>query len=189
MTYFTAVETYPVARKMSRRDLHAIIAAATDGRTPRTLWAMPHPSLLIIQSAEAPDSAILSSLGSIVAQRPYRSIFCVGAQVVLAGIVNPTRAKKGRDDSRGRRIPVAAADLPSWFQRRIPAVEMTEIVTEPLEVVRTARPGMRMTHAAAGLSAIGTVIDADALEASLLAGVGAGKAYGFGLILARQVDR
>ncbi|MGO5253404.1 MULTISPECIES: type I-E CRISPR-associated protein Cas6/Cse3/CasE [Collinsella] len=163
------------------RWLHQRIAEVSSD--PRPLWAFPRHGIVITQTrlGLAPEWAIRVSQGDLK--------FCPeGAVVQMALIANPTRSMRGGGGGRGTRNPLAEADWDGWFLRKLSsAVDVTHIAHHNLAPVVTAKPGHVVTLRRVEFIASGTVTDADALHALRISGVGSGKAYGCGLLLASEV--
>lgn len=163
------------------QSLHRTILHATD-TDARVLWALPRRDLLIVQSdAPVRPSALKGIVGkSHSAERPTR----LTGPVRLSLIGHPTQAvsQPGR---RGRVTPLRMDQWEEWFRRRVGhAVDLADVAVQDLGPRSGIRHGVKVTHRWVAFTAAGTVTDTDEMERLIVDGVGRGKAYGCGLLLA-----
>lgn len=131
--------------------------------------------------------------------RPFRPAFQAGRVLRFRLKVNPTRrlreASVGPDGRRvskslvGHRVPVKTGELESWLARR---AERCGFRFDPAKLTRLepgyvywSRGGARnQTHRLRSVLYEGLieVIDAEALRAAVISGIGPAKAFGFGLL-------
>lgn len=155
-------------------------AARADG--DRVLWAAPRTDVLIVQS---PQPIRAADFGGVVVESHSRTRPTgLTGQVTLTLIAHPTRAQQNRG-VRGRHSPLPMDEWEAWFRRKLsPAVDVGPVHVQDLGPRTGRRYGDRVVHRWVGFAATGTVTDPVALDHLAVAGVGRGKAYGCGLLLA-----
>jgi len=164
--------------------MHRTIAYAAG---ERTLWALPSPHQLIVQSSHPIDTAKLDGLVAEHHTNARRTRHAIGVRLHLALIANPTR-QEFTHDTRGKRHPIPADDIPDWVTRKLgDAVNLHTIDVTPLGGRHGRRHSDRVTHHLAAIHATGTVTNPDLLENLIITGVGRAKAYGAGLLLTREI--
>ncbi len=164
-------------------DIQAIHRTLAHRLTGRTLWARPARRVVIVQA----DQPVGADIGGVTAYRSttVRHEWHVGERLHLSGIVCPTVARLEPGRSRGVRRPVPVDDVPAWLARKLAdAADVTSVEVEDLGSRVGRRQGGLVTIRWVGVSADVTVADPAALAAHLRDGVGTGKAYGAGLLLA-----
>lgn len=167
------------AAEMGERSIHATLERVWDGHGGRLLWSHPEARLVIVQAPGRPDPVLLHAHTATTAAIHHQA----GARVEIAGICNPT-SKHGH-----RRTPVPAGQLADWLAARLDgAVSLDSVAAEPLHPLVLTKAGHRVALSRAGYAALGRVIDSKKLAHALTAGVGHGKAYGLGLLLATEVS-
>lgn len=179
------------ARTATDRDLHAVIAWAYDHVTgARVLWGRPTNGLVIAQAAGVPDPARLITLTrQPVETAPVRTDWAEGDRITLAGILSPEARINGiREDGVRRsrtRTALAFEQHPEWLMTRLAGVvEVHEVAVEPLDPLRVHKRTGTVVQARTGYHADCTVLRPDRLAYVLSNGLGAGRAYGCGLLLA-----
>lgn len=166
------------------RDLHAAIARASvhPDSQPRTLWARIDPNTLLVQSANQLAPSDLLTLASITKQAQISTVHKHGALVEIAGVCNPVIERQ-----RQRRV---APDLEAWFVSRLgQCLDIAEIEVEHMTPLVVRKPERVAAFARAGYRVMATVTDTRALSARLCNGIGHGRAYGLGLLLAKEFRR
>ena len=181
------------ARTATDRDLHAVIAWAYDHTTDaRVLWGRPTNGLVIAQAAGTPDPARLATLTrQPVETARVRTDWAEGDRITLAGILSPeARVKTPRENGRIRarsRTSLAFGQHPEWLTTRLSGVvDIDEVAVEPLDPVRVRKRTGTVVQARTGFHATATVTHPHRLAYVLANGLGAGRAYGCGLLLAAE---
>lgn len=103
---------------------------------------------------------------------------------------NPTRAilTKSLPDGRkqnGKRVPVRGDEArAAWLERSFGqnGMGLVAVLTRPEPVLRGTREGARVTHEGCSFEGVLRVDDAERAIRAIGAGIGRGKAYGFGLL-------
>lgn len=170
--------------------LHRAIAATCGGG--RILWAHPQHARIVIRSAEPPDwGAFPGATGAAAA--PGVTTPTQGDTVSWALIANPSKAIPtpiGADGTRprGRRVALPEDEVSDWARRKLAdALDVTSLNADRLAPARGHKPdGTRITLARYALAGTATVADPEALAELQTRGVGAGKAFGCGLLIVRE---
>lgn len=164
--------------------IHRTVLYALDTGDPgRVLWALPRRGLLIVQ-AQAPVRA--ASIGGVIESHSAEVVtrWPVGTAIRLSLIANPTAAIAVAGRAHGQRVPLPADEHEAWLRRKLgSAIALDEVTVQPLGIRTGRHHERRVAHFLAAFTAAGAVIDTDALEQLIVGGVGAGKAYGAGLLL------
>lgn len=186
------------------RDVHAIhrgLEAAHDGQC-RVLWARPAPDRMVIASPQPPpfgeDGTAYGGLLRGVTSHSIQQAqvhYAAGATVAWALVANPTKAVAPRDPDgrpvgKSRRVPLPEDEVAAWAQRRLaPAMQVPRAVCRRLPPAfgRQQKGSNGITLVRYAVSGDGVVTDPAALADMLTGGVGPGKAFGCGLLLAREV--
>jgi len=165
---------------------------------PRQLESGAKGLVVLVQSEREADwGALGSELGD--AQQVGRSLtLAPGQRFRFLLRANPTVARKGRDEpkfadvtpaefhaARGRRVALFGEEQRNdWLRRRLGAGgwEVRAATQSNTKVWRWTRGGNRARHDGLDFEGLLEVRDADRCMESVLQGVGAGKAFGFGLI-------
>ena len=102
--------------------------------------------------------------------------------IEIATICNPVR-KHGNSHR-----PVPDTDREPWLERKLgDCLTLHEIRTEALAPIRIPKTDRVATFRPVGYHALATVTDPGMLAGVLCSGIGQGKAYGLGLVLATEV--
>lgn len=163
---------------------HQVLTGAAEGRV---MWSLPEPDLLIAQADRVIRPDDMRGIVRFAASAEKRLDYLAGARLEMAGIVNPTQAVS-RPGQRSRIQALTPHGWPEWAARKLGAAIAVEHVD--IRHHRTHggnRQGSRVVHALASLRAVGAVRDPEALAGVLRDGIGRGKAYGAGLILAWEL--
>lgn len=200
MTVYISEAHLTRAARALTRDPYAMHRTLTfAAQVPRVMWALPAPGVLIAQAEVPLRPAALPGIVDYVAAREKPTRFAAGTRVELGGIVNPTEVH-GRvyppgynPDTdrrpRARRRALQPERWPEWAGRKLgDAVHIEHLDMRDHGVTHGSKPGARITISLAAMHAVATVRDPDALEAILIGGVGAAKAFGAGLILCKELS-
>lgn len=158
--------------------MHRTLAHAA-GESGRLLWALPRRNVLVVQ-ADHPVRPI--DIPGVVMEA-YSTVKPLGltGRVSVTLIGHPT----GADGKHGTRRVLPMDGWEPWFRRKLAdAVELDAVQVQDLGPRSGDRHGHRVTHRWVGFAGTGTVTDSAALDSLLIGGVGRGKAYGCGLLLA-----
>lgn len=181
----TLVRVLPRRAPHDAHAMHRAITAATTTSPGRVLWAQPVPDLLVIRSASLPDWGMID--GATACDTTTNPPVSTGDRIHWAMIANPSirdgvgSRGNGRFDRRGtgKRIAVDEARVPAWAARKLaPALDAGGITAHRLAPAR----GRGITITRYAIAGEATVTDAEALADLMSAGVGAGKAFGCGLL-------
>lgn len=167
--------------------VHRWLTRAAEG--PYYLWASPRPGTLIVQSARPLARDTLAGTMSVHATRISLD-YEAGARVSVAGILAPTRATWRGPQRPGKIGPIPDEELPAWALRKLgPTLgDISFLRVQQLSPSRGQKlDGTQLTHARAAVSCIATVTDPGQFAHMLAEGVGRGKRFGAGLLLAREV--
>ena len=151
--------------------------------------------VLLVQSAARPDWSILAALLPDGARpevketsRAYAAV-APGQTLRFRLRANPTRrvhADRQDDTLAGKRVNLRSEEEQrKWLASKLRDQAGCELLScairdEPTQ--RGMRDGKRLSHGAVVFDGVLRVDDPDALRAAVRAGIGAGKAYGFGLL-------
>lgn len=179
----TRLTLTPEGQRLNPRELHTMIAWAYDG-SGRVLWVQPRRDLLICQAASEPRLDRLVGIIADAAVNQYSPSFEAGQRVELSGVMNPTQNVPcgNRKTRRSHLPPDLHADW--WNARLHGVVTVEEVRVEQIHPIKVRKPGHLVTIARSGFHSLGTVIDPTRLAWLVANGVGDGRAYGCGLLLA-----
>lgn len=165
--------------------MHRTLAHAVDGGP--VLWARPDRRLLITQTTAPLDP---ESIGATSARSlPVRLDYQAGEPVTVTLIANPTVTLGRGAGVRGKRVAAPADRWESWLHRRLSgALTLDRVETELIGQRGGDRHGRRVVHLQVAYTAWGHAADPDQLAERILSGIGAGKAYGCGLLLASDPE-
>ena len=156
---------------------------------------MPEPAVLVVQSTRPVTAAALPgnyATGITVVDLDRRLAALTSGQHVNWSLIGNTavcrspRGPDGRAVGRGRRTPLPPERRDDWARRKlVGALDVDAIDGAPLAagVGRRGRGGGTVTHARHRFSGTGSIVDAAALRDLARSGVGAGKAFGCGLLI------
>lgn len=151
------------------------------------------PSLLL-QSRVRPDRSPLAPLLISTPERDTKDVaqfydaLTAGSTLLFRLRANPTRRVPGKrtdDKCAGKRVNLQSDDeQQAWLARKLSEVgcQLGACSIRPGLTQRGRREGQRISHGAVTFDGLLRVEDADKLRAGIRAGIGAGKAYGFGLL-------
>lgn len=155
---------------------------ATGGIRP--LWGAPDLHHLVVRHTTPIDW--MTSLPGVISQAittPDGS-YVTGQPIQFALIANPTKSISRRGH-RSKITPLPPEEWKAWLDRKLTdAINLHTIDCAKLTAAEGKKPNMRTTHQRVMFNGTGTVKNATALEHHLTNGVGRGKAYGCGLLLA-----
>jgi hypothetical protein len=114
--------------------------------------------------------------------------FNTGQRLEIAGIVAPTKCET-RPGQRGKIRTLAPTEVPDWIERKLyPAFAVKTLDLQHLPNSRgIKRDGTRVVHPRVSVHATGFVTNPNALANLLENGVGRGKRFGAGMILAKEL--
>lgn len=162
------------------RFIHKAVSAAFDQQHP--LWCQPRRGLVIVQSKQPLDNIPAWATGMV--HRPL-NLIGDGAKVTVALIGCPTKAQRIDSDHRGIRTPLPAERWDEWARRKLAdAITIDAIRHEPLPKAVGWKRDRKVTINRIAFTITGRVINADLFHHMRESGVGTGKAYGAGLMLA-----
>lgn len=159
--------------------VHRIITASTGD--PRSLWCQPRTGVMLIQTLSPLSPDTFAGEASSVRQARAGVRFDQGTRVELSGVVCATICKKGH-----RRVPVEEKQLPGWVQTHLPGCHACVDSATVLTPAKGDHAGQQLTVSRAVFHAWATVEDTEAFAGMLVHGVGRGKRFGAGLVLARR---
>lgn len=139
-------------------------------------WAPLAPLLLAPPEEEAKDVA------------PLYDALAPGSILRFRLRANPTRRISGKhtdDKLAGKRVNLHNDDQrQEWLARKLSDIgcQLGACSIRPGLTQRGQRDGQRLSHGAVVFDGLLRVDDADSLRAGIRTGIGAGKAYGFGLL-------
>lgn len=147
------------------------------------LWSLPDPHTLVVQHDEAvcwPDvmPGVISRTHTTSSTTPI-----TGAPIQWAMIANPTKATPVKGQ-RGKRVPLPPEDWKAWVARKLDgAINLRDVDAALMPTARGKRHDMIICHRRVLFTGTGTVANQEKLAALQHDGVGAGKAYGCGLLI------
>lgn len=150
------------------------------------LWSLPESRTLVVQHETPvhwPDvmPGVVARTHTIDVTTPI-----TGAPIQWAIIANPTKTAFTRGH-RGKRVPLPPDEWKSWVARKLDgAINIHSIDATEMPTARGRRHTMTVTHRRVMLTGTGTVANQAALTALQHDGVGAGKAYGCGLLIVQE---
>lgn len=181
MTHLTQIRFRRPALRDSQTT-HRTVLAAAGSDAGRILWAAPRRDLLIIQSAQLITADRIDGVAASHSG-PVHTTWTAGQPIQLSLIASPTYCQH-TPGQRGKRraLPIDACD--AWLRRKLGhAATLDEIEVQEMGPRTGRRHEHTVVHRLVGFHALGRVADPDALRQLQLDGVGAGKAYGAGLLL------
>ena len=176
-----------LAASLDAGSVHRWLTLAADSN--RFLWVSPRAGLLIVQSERPLDRTALGRGIDTLFAAERALTFPQDARVELTGIVAPTKAEfqRGR---RGKIRALPAEDVPAWILRRLGSAVSIDgsLSIEALSPAQgRKKDGTRTLTTRTSFHTYATVTNSERLAELLLTGVGRGKRYGAGLILAKEV--
>lgn len=166
------------------RDSQAVHRTLAHAVGETALWALPTPGLLIVQASKPIRPDDMPGVIQMAAARPKPTRFGTGQTIEIAGIVNPTKAIASARGTRGKITHLQPDEWAAWAERKLGCITIRSLDMRHQGTHVGRRHGMQTRHMLVSMRAVGTVRDADALEQILVSGIGRGKAYGAGLIMA-----
>lgn len=153
----------------------------------RFLWSLPDQRTLIVQH-ESPVHwpevlpGVIARTHTVDVSTP---ITC--APIHWALIANPTKSVSRGKGKRGKRTPLGPDEWESWVRRKLDgAINIHEVDAHLMPVARGKRHTMTTFHRRVMFTGTGTVASQAALAALQRDGIGAGKAYGCGLLIVQE---
>ena len=151
------------------------------GGDARTQWASPRRDILIIQSSRPVRASDFD--GVVIESHSVEKPLDIDGAVELSLIGFPTRSAPTNGRGKIQLLPMDRWE--PWLRRKLsPAVSLDRVAVQDLGPRTGVRHGGRVVHRWVGFSATGVVTDPSLLRTMLTDGVGRGKAYGCGLLLA-----
>lgn len=178
--------------------MHARVAGLFDGLPgfdgARVLWSLPRPDVLLLQGAAPIATTHLPDGYAASATTRQVAAPAAGSRVAVSLVGNPTHRPRTPEQAvarqRGARTQVPPPQAVAWFVRKLEhALDLDPAKTgsQVLPAARGRRDGaQQVVLARRCFHAEGSVIDQVEFARILLAGVGAGKGYGCGLLIAQE---
>lgn len=185
MTRITTCELTRRSRNLvcDSQALHRTLKHDVPGRF---LWSLPESHTLVVQH-DAPVHWPDAMPGVIA--RTHTTEVCTpitGAPIRWAIIANPTKATRIKGQ-RGKRTPLPPEEWKAWVVRKLDgAINIHTIDATRMPTARGKRHTMTVTHQRVMFTGTGTVASQATLAELQHAGVGAGKAYGCGLLIVQE---
>lgn len=197
------MRAFPPAAGAPRQALGVLHRLEADARTGELV--------LYVQSAEAPDWSFAAGALAPAARGENPAVVDIGPTLdglsagalcafrLRANVTRKVDTRSGPDGARrnGRRVPLRDhAARVAWLERKAAAAGFALVrgVSEEPEVrvtdeapQRGRRDDAPLTHEGVRFDGLLRVTDPAALRAAVAAGVGPGKAYGFGLLSLRPM--
>jgi CRISPR system Cascade subunit CasE len=149
------------------------------------------PQTVLVQSLAQPNWARIQDEGLLTAAitQQVHEQYAANEEVQIRIIANPAYRERG---SGKRKAHAGAADQAHWLSRRLSdhgleAAPAQITPSAPKVVTGNRADGHRVYVTTCEFIAHGTVRDTDLFHRALADGVGQGKAYGCGLLLARRL--
>ncbi|MCC7387334.1 MAG: type I-E CRISPR-associated protein Cas6/Cse3/CasE [Phycisphaerales bacterium] len=148
-------------------------------------------AMILVQSAVAPDwdYAFHNARHLLAADplvREHDPHLVAGQRCCFRLRANAVRRLPSPEPNRdGPRVPVPADRLVAWLQRRASGFELEgdpALTPGYVYMNKTGRPGDGLRLRSVRFDGFLTVTDSEALSRTLAAGIGPGKAFGFGLL-------
>ena len=160
--------------------VHRILTSSTGD--PCALWCSPRPDVLLIQTSRPLAASTFD--GEAVSIRQARTSLCFGqgARVELSGVVNATVCKRGH-----RREPLEADEVPGWLGSHLRGCAAAIDSVQSLSPAKGNHGAEKLTIGRTAFHGFATVADTAVFARMLACGVGRGKRFGAGLVLARRV--
>lgn len=153
----------------------------------RFLWSLPDPHTLVVQH-EAPIHwpealpGVIARTHTVDVSTPM-----TGVPIRWAVIANPTKCVSRGKGVRGKRVPLPPEEWKTWVARKLDgAVNLREVDATLMPVARGKKPDRMVHHQRVLFTGTGTVTNQAALSALQRDGIGAGKAYGCGLMIVQE---
>lgn len=174
----TRLELTKLGEQLNRREWHTFLACHADQSDSRILWSWPTRGLILVQCASPVDADFFPGLVSRSRSAEVQTIWDAKSAVRLALIGNPVKTHQATS------TPLPPEEWPGWLCRKLEnVISLCEIAIEPLRPIRLPKPEGIVTISLTGFYATGIVEDPGRLARLIRSGVGAGKAYGAGLLM------
>lgn len=151
------------------------------------LWALPDSHTLVVQH-EAPVHwpevmpEVVARTHTTETTTPI-----TGAPIHWALIANPTKCVSRGEGKRGKRTPLPPEEWKAWVARKLDgAINLRDVDATLMPVARGQKHERVVFHRRVLFTGTGTVANQVALAALQHDGVGAGKAYGCGLLIVQE---
>ena len=189
----TTLTTCALSRNAKRlaHDSQALHRALKHDIPGHFLWSLPDRRTLVIQHDEPvhwPNvmPGVITRTHSVETTTPI-----TGAPVQWALIANPTMSVSRGKGRRGKRTPLGEDAWVPWVRRKLDGAiniptNIHSVDATLMPVARGQRHEMTIYHRRVIFTGTGTVASQDALADIQHAGVGAGKAYGCGLLIVQE---
>ena len=182
----TRLDLTQLGARLNRREWHTFLACHADQAGSRILWSWPSPGMILAQCGSSIDADLFPGLVSRSWSASVRTKWVADSLVRLSLIGNPI--KQNHSGPRAIKTPLPPEQWQGWLCRKLEGVvRLCEVATEPLRPIRLRKSGETVTISLAGFYATGTVEDPSRLAELISGGVGAGKAYGAGLLLVGEL--
>lgn len=151
------------------------------------LWSLPNRRTLVVQHdvpVHWPEilPGVITRTHSVETTTPI-----TGAPIQWALIANPTMSVSRGKGRRGKRTPLGEDDWEPWVHRKLDgAINIHSVDASLMPVARGQRHEMTIYHRRVIFTGTGSVASHDTLAGVQRAGVGAGKAYGCGLLIVQE---
>lgn len=180
--------TCALTRRAGRiaRDSQAMHRTLKHDIPGRFLWSLPQGRTLVVQHEEPVHWP--GVMPGVVARTHTTTVDTpiTGAPVTWALIANPTKSQF-RPGKRGKRVPLPPEEWKAWVGRKLDgAINLHEVDATLMPVARGKRHEMTIYHRRVLYTGTGTVANQQALAGLQRDGVGAGKAYGCGLLIVQE---
>lgn len=153
----------------------------------RFLWSLPEPRTLVMQHNKPVHwpkvmPGVISRTHTTEVSTPP-----TGVPIQWALIANPTKSKSRGEGVRGKRVPLPPEEWKAWVARKLDgAINVRDVDATLMPVARGKKPDRMVHHQRVLYTGTGTVANQTALAALQRDGIGAGKAYGCGLLIVQE---
>lgn len=147
------------------------------------------PPVVLVLSEKAPEWSRLPQgwLAAPAEFKPFTHRFKKGARLIFRLRANPSARRRSPDKRNGRRVGISSdEDQIAWLRRKADdggfAIDTASVVNEGSVVCRRSPEDEPLTFLSARFDGILVVTNAARFTESLERGIGAGKAFGFGML-------
>lgn len=159
--------------------VHRIITVSTGD--PKSVWCSPRPGILLVQTRFPLSAETFSKEASSIRQAQTILNFDTGARVEVSGVVSATKCRERK------RIPIKCEDAPKWVSNHLLGCRAEIDSVQNLSPAQGDHCGHRIITCRLAFHGYATVTDQAAFAEVLKNGIGKGKRFGAGLILAKKV--
>lgn len=183
------ITTCTLTRSSGRvtRDSQAMHRTLKHDITGRFLWSLPEPRTLVVQHEEPVHWPEL--MPGVVARTHTTDVSTppTGVPIQWALIANPTKSVSRGNGVRGKRTSLSPEEWKAWVARKLDgAINLRDVDATLMPVARGQKPDRVTFHRRVLFTGTGTVANRAALSRLQQDGVGAGKAYGCGLLIVQE---